>query len=46
MKRIKALELFARSELYYELTGLPRPDGPLLDRAALERETTEIVKVL
>ncbi len=46
LKRIKALELFARSELYYDLTGLPRPDGPLLDRATLERETTEIVKVL
>lgn len=46
VKRIKALELFARSELYYDLTGLPRPDGPLLDRATLERETTEIVKVL
>lgn len=46
VKRIKALELFANSELYYDLAGLPRPDGPLLDRAALERETGEIVKVL
>ena len=46
VKRIKALELFARSELYYDLAGLPRPAGPLLDRAALERETAAIVKVL
>ena len=46
VKRIKALELFARSELYYDLAGLPRPTGALLDRAALERETAAIVKVL
>ena len=46
-KRVRALELFARSELYYDLSGLPRPrDTPLLDRETLERETREIVKVI
>jgi Zn-dependent protease with chaperone function len=45
-KRIKALELFARSELYYDLSGLPRPTTPLLDRDTLEAETQELIKVL
>ncbi len=45
-KRIKALELFARSELYYDLTGLERPTSPLLDRRSLEEQTQELVKVM
>jgi Zn-dependent protease with chaperone function len=44
-KRIEALRLFARSELYYDLTGFPLPEGvELLRQAELDRLTNEIVK--
>lgn len=46
-KRIKMLRLFGRSELFYRLADVPRPEGiDLLQRVELERETEEIVKVL
>ncbi|HEX6508339.1 MAG TPA: M48 family metallopeptidase, partial [Chloroflexota bacterium] len=39
-KRIEALRLFARSELYYDLAGQPAPAGvDLLTRAELDRLT-------
>ncbi|MBV9279047.1 MAG: M48 family metallopeptidase [Chloroflexi bacterium] len=43
-KRIEALRLFARSELYFDLSGKPRPDGPLLNREDLNRRVNQIVK--
>lgn len=44
-KRIEALRLFANSELYYALSGKPRPSsGPLLSREELDRQVNEIVK--
>jgi Zn-dependent protease with chaperone function len=44
-KRIEALRLFARSELYYDLTGQPAPTGvDLLGQSELDRRTNEIVK--
>jgi Zn-dependent protease with chaperone function len=44
-KRIEALRLFARSELYYELTGKPQPDGvDLLTKPELDRLTNQLVK--
>ena len=44
-KRIEALRLFARSELYYELSGkTPPPGEELLSRAELDRQTNQIVK--
>jgi Zn-dependent protease with chaperone function len=44
-KRIEALRLFARSELYFELSGnTPPPGQKLLSRAELDRETNQIVK--
>ena len=47
VKRIKMLRLFARSELFYACTDLPRPDGvDLLQRTELERATEQIVRVL
>jgi Zn-dependent protease with chaperone function len=47
VKRIEMLRLFARSDLFYACTGLPRPEGvDLLQRTDLERETERMVKVL
>jgi Zn-dependent protease with chaperone function len=44
-KRIEALRLFARSELYYDLSGKPRPaEVALLSRAELDRRVNQIVK--
>ncbi len=44
-KRIEALRLFARAELYYELTGKPHPDGvDLLTKPELDRLTNQLVK--
>lgn len=44
-KRIEGLRLFARSELYYDLTGRPRPAGvKLLAREELDRLTDHLVK--
>jgi Zn-dependent protease with chaperone function len=44
-KRIEALRLFARSELYHDLSGKPRPLGEeLLSREELNRQTNQIVK--
>lgn len=44
-KRIEAIRLFARSELYYDLTGQPVPDGvDLLKQAELDRLTNRLVK--
>jgi Zn-dependent protease with chaperone function len=44
-KRIEALRLFARSELYFELTGKPHPEGmDLLTKAELDRLTNQLVK--
>jgi Zn-dependent protease with chaperone function len=44
-KRIEALRLFARSELYYELSSKPIPAGAqLLTHAELDRQTNQIVR--
>jgi Zn-dependent protease with chaperone function len=44
-KRIEALRLFARSQLYYDLSGkIPPPGEELLSREELDRETNRIVK--
>jgi Zn-dependent protease with chaperone function len=44
-KRIEALRLFARSELYYQLTDKPRPQGvALLAKPELDRRISRIVK--
>lgn len=44
-RRVEALRMFANSELYYDLTGKPRPaDRTLLTRAELDRQVNEIVK--
>jgi Zn-dependent protease with chaperone function len=44
-KRIEALRLFARSELYFDLSDKPRPaDAALLSRAELDRRVNQIVK--
>jgi Zn-dependent protease with chaperone function len=44
-KRIEALRLFAQSELYYEVSGKPRPDGGALLRThELNRRVNQIVK--
>lgn len=42
-KRMKHLELFARSELYAELTGVPEPSG--ISREELEQGTRELLGV-
>lgn len=43
-KRIRALRLFAQSELYYSLTGKPQPEGVrLLGREELDRRVNQIV---
>ncbi len=44
--RLQALQLFHESELYYELTGLPRPDRRLLPRDELEGRVAELVAIL
>jgi Zn-dependent protease with chaperone function len=44
--RLQALQAFHDSELYYEVTGLPRPDKPLLARDALEARVAELVAIL
>lgn len=42
--RIRALRLFANSELYYDITGLPRPQGQkLLDRTALDHDVEALI---
>jgi Zn-dependent protease with chaperone function len=44
-KRILALRLFANSEIYYSLSGKPKPEGQrLLSREELNRRVSEIVK--
>jgi Zn-dependent protease with chaperone function len=44
-KRIEALRLFARSEMYFDLTALPRPaDGELLEQDELDRRVNGIVR--
>lgn len=44
-KRIEGLRLFARSELYYDLTAKPRPPGgDLLTRAELNQLTNHLVR--
>jgi Zn-dependent protease with chaperone function len=44
-KRIEALRLFARSRLYYDLTGLTPPDATdLLNQRDLDRLTNELVR--
>jgi hypothetical protein len=44
-KRIEAIRLFARSELYHELTGKTPPSGvSLLSREELDRRTNMIVR--
>jgi Zn-dependent protease with chaperone function len=44
-KRIEALRLFARSELYHDLSGTPVPlDTTLLSREELDRRVSQIVK--
>ena len=44
-KRIEALRLFAQSELYYDLSGKPRPAGvQLLGQEELDRRTNLIVR--
>ena len=44
-KRIEALDLFANSELYYEMMGLSAP-AEALSAAALEKQIEKIVRVL
>lgn len=45
-RRIQALQLFAASETYYELSGLERPNNvALITSEELDRETSQIVKV-
>lgn len=44
-KRIRALELFSKSEAYFRAAGQSVPAGALSDRE-LARQTEEIVKVL
>ncbi|MGI8554633.1 MAG: hypothetical protein ACR2PL_28155, partial [Dehalococcoidia bacterium] len=44
-KRIVALRLFANSELYYTLSGKPRPEGvTLLSLEELNRQVGLVVK--
>jgi Zn-dependent protease with chaperone function len=44
-KRIHALRLFARSELYYDLSGKEPPEGTeLLNRPELDRRVNQIVR--
>lgn len=44
-RRIEALRLFARSELYYDLSGKPRPsDEPLLSQQELNDRVNHIVR--
>lgn len=44
-KRILALRLFANSEIYYSLSGKPKPEGTrLLSREELNRRVSEIIK--
>ena len=44
-KRIEALRLFARSEIYYDLKGEEPPPGTdLLNQIDLDRLTNQIVK--
>jgi Zn-dependent protease with chaperone function len=43
--RIECLRLFAQSELYYDLSGLPKPPGvQLLDKPTLDRRVENILK--
>ncbi len=44
-KRIEALRLFSNSEVYYTLSGKPRPEGKLLlSREELNRQVSQIVQ--
>jgi len=43
--RLQALQLFHDSELYYEVTGLPRPDRPLMPRDELELRVGELIAI-
>jgi hypothetical protein len=44
-KRIEALRLFARSELYFDLSGKALPAGEkLLNRSELDRRVNQIVR--
>jgi len=39
------LRLFAQSELYYSLSGLPKPEGvQLLDKPTLDRRVENILR--
>ncbi len=43
--RIECLRLFAQSELYYDLSGQPRPEGvTLLDKPTLDRRVESILR--
>jgi Zn-dependent protease with chaperone function len=44
-KRMAALKLFARSELYYEMTQEPKPPD-LLSREQLEKQTDRVTSIL
>jgi Zn-dependent protease with chaperone function len=44
--RCRALQLFHDSELYYEITGLRRPDRPLLARDELELRVGELIALV
>jgi len=44
--RLQALQLFHDSELYHEMTGLPRPDRTLLAREELEARVGELVALV
>ncbi|NEQ35912.1 MAG: M48 family metallopeptidase [Okeania sp. SIO3I5] len=45
-KRIKALRLFANSELYYKLINLPEPHGQnLLSREELDRQVNQLIQL-
>lgn len=46
-KRIEALKLFAQSEKYYRLSGLPVPKGVrLLSDSELDRRTEKIIQIM
>lgn len=46
-KRLKALKIFSKSEMFYRITGRPiSPSDNLLSDEALKRQTDEIIKVL
>lgn len=44
-KRIEALEMFANSEKYYKVTGIPAPESTISDNK-LERDIEKLLKIM